>query len=163
MLSAGDEFGRTQRGNNNAYAQDNEITWLDWDRRDRALEAFASALGSLRKQATALRETGFLKGESAGPDLPPDVEWFDAGGRPLGEAQWNDPHTRRVAMILAAGEGERFRRLAVLVNGDRRQTVFTIAGRDWQAVAPSPGQELHIDEQAVATVPGRSIMILTEA
>ena len=50
MLTAGDEFGRTQHGNNNAYAQDNEITWLDWAGRDRALEDFACALSAFRKR-----------------------------------------------------------------------------------------------------------------
>ena len=51
MLTAGDEFGRTQKGNNNAYAQDNELTWLDWAGRDQALEEFAFALAAVRKAA----------------------------------------------------------------------------------------------------------------
>ena len=64
MLAAGDEFGRTQKGNNNAYAQDNELTWLDWAGLDQALEAYAFALAAIRRDAPALavERTGDGKG-----------------------------------------------------------------------------------------------------
>ena len=69
MLTAGDEFGRTQRGNNNAYAQDNEITWLDWESRDRELEEHVAALAAFRKRwragmATAASSTARLSGRA---------------------------------------------------------------------------------------------------
>ncbi|TIV12604.1 MAG: glycogen debranching enzyme GlgX, partial [Mesorhizobium sp.] len=66
MLTAGDEFGRTQKGNNNAYAQDNAITWLDWGGRDQALERYAASLATLRRAFPVLADTRFLTGEPAG-------------------------------------------------------------------------------------------------
>ncbi|MBL8581242.1 MAG: glycogen debranching protein GlgX, partial [Rhizobiaceae bacterium] len=72
MLTAGDEFGRTQCGNNNAYAQDNEVTWLDWEGRDRMLEAAAFGLSALRRGQPALADTALLTGQGE----PPDVQWL---------------------------------------------------------------------------------------
>ena len=81
MLTAGDEFGRTQAGNNNAYAQDNPITWLDWEGRDRDLEAHAAALAALRRAHPALADPTLLTG-AAGADGIPDVAWLTPGGTP---------------------------------------------------------------------------------
>ncbi|TIM60122.1 MAG: glycogen debranching enzyme GlgX, partial [Mesorhizobium sp.] len=91
MLTAGDEFGRTQKGNNNAYAQDNAITWLDWAGRDRALERYTAALAQLRRAFPPLSDTNFLTGKAADGMEIPDVEWLTETGAPLGEADWNDP------------------------------------------------------------------------
>ena len=80
MLAAGDEFGRTQKGNNNAYAQDNEIVWLDWEGRDRDLEDFAAACAALRQDTPALSDTRFLKA----------AQWYDLDGEPLTPEKWQD-------------------------------------------------------------------------
>ena len=80
MLTAGDEFGRSQKGNNNAYAQDNAITWLDWAGRDQALERHASALGILRRTVPALSDTHFLTGQPADASGIPDVAWLTETG-----------------------------------------------------------------------------------
>ncbi|TPN41047.1 glycogen debranching protein GlgX [Mesorhizobium sp. B2-3-3] len=127
MLTAGDEFGRTQKGNNNAYAQDNAITWLDWAGRDQALEQYASALAALRRTVPALSDTHFLTGEPAGASGVPDVAWLTETGVALAEADWNDPARHRLVMLLGDPEGGRF---AVMINGDRRQCVFTLPARD---------------------------------
>ncbi|OJW75859.1 MAG: glycogen debranching enzyme GlgX [Sphingomonadales bacterium 63-6] len=82
MLTAGDEFGRTQHGNNNAYCQDNEITWLDWDNRDRELEAHAFALAAWR----ARRAAWFRR-------FPEQGEWRHPDGRPMEVADWENPAT----------------------------------------------------------------------
>jgi glycogen operon protein len=79
MLCAGDEFGRTQQGNNNAYAQDNAITWLDWEGRDRSLEAFVAALAAFRARGN-LADPGFLA----------DGDWRDLAGHPLDGEGWGD-------------------------------------------------------------------------
>ncbi|MEH3047217.1 glycogen debranching protein [Sphingomonas adhaesiva] len=79
MLCAGDEFGRTQYGNNNAYAQDNATVWLDWDGRDRALEAFVADLAALRAACPALRD----------PALRHDARWFCRDGAPMRDADWD--------------------------------------------------------------------------
>ncbi|TPK91998.1 glycogen debranching protein GlgX [Mesorhizobium sp. B2-4-17] len=127
MLTAGDEFGRTQKGNNNAYAQDNAITWLDWAGHDQALEQYISALAALRRTVPALSDTHFLTGEPAGAPGVPDVAWLTETGVALAEADWSDPARHRLVMLLGDPEGGRF---AVMINGDRRQCVFTLPARD---------------------------------
>ena len=154
MLTAGDEFGRTQGGNNNAYAQDNEVTWLDWDGRDRELEAFAASLSALRRKVPALAETDFLTGS---PPEAPDVAWLTETGAPMDEAAWRDAARRRLTMLL--GEGTRQGgRLAVLVNGDRRACRFCLpqrAGWRWMP-ALEPATDIS------RALPGRSVTLMTE-
>lgn len=79
MLTAGDEFGRTQHGNNNAYAQDNETTWLDWNGRDRALEAHVAALAEFRAANRAAFSPAFLS----------EADWRDPDGMPMTPASWD--------------------------------------------------------------------------
>jgi glycogen operon protein len=136
MLAAGDEFGRTQKGNNNAYAQDNELTWLDWAGRDQALEEYTVALAAIRKDAPALADTALLTGEASGG--VPDVAWLDEAGLPLGTEQWTDPERRRLSMVLGNGNVEGGR-LAVMINGDRRGVSFSLPLRDefgWKLLLP---------------------------
>ncbi|MDX8524523.1 glycogen debranching protein GlgX [Mesorhizobium sp. MSK_1335] len=156
MLTAGDEFGRTQKGNNNAYAQDNAITWLDWAGRDRALEQYASSLAALRRAFPALADTRFLTGEPADRSDIPDVAWLTETGAPLGESDWNDSGRHRLVMLLGdAGGG----RLAVVINGDRRQCVFTLPARDGFEWRPA------IETQQVdlsRPLPGRSVGFMIE-
>jgi glycogen debranching enzyme len=128
MLTAGDEFGRTQGGNNNAYAQDNATTWLDWDGRDRDLEAFVAGLSALRARTT-LRETGFLRGEGT----PADLAWLRTDGEAMTPADWDAPGAGRVAMVLAAS-------LAVLVNRDPHPVAFTLPG--WSGSTVVPGRSV---------------------
>ncbi|MES2157791.1 MAG: glycogen debranching protein GlgX [Pseudomonadota bacterium] len=90
MLCAGDEFGRSQQGNNNAYAQDNAISWIDWDGRDGEVEAHAFALAELRARHACLRDTRFLTDR--------DVAWLDEAGAPLTVGQWEDSSRRRLAL-----------------------------------------------------------------
>jgi glycogen operon protein len=92
MLTAGDEFGRTQHGNNNAYAQDNEITWLDWANRDLDLENFTASLATLRAELPQLSDPRFLR--------PEDVAWLQSDGRPFDLAAWTNPQTAIVTMKL---------------------------------------------------------------
>lgn len=156
MLTAGDEFGRTQKGNNNAYAQDNAITWLDWAGRDVALEAHVSALAALRRAVSVLADPRFLTGEPpAGSDVP-DVAWLAETGAPLSEADWNDASRHRLVMLLADGTDGR---LAVIVNGDRRQCVFTLPVREGLQWQPA------IETQAIdlaRPLPGRSVSFMIE-
>ncbi|WP_137113447.1 glycogen debranching protein GlgX [Mesorhizobium sp. GR13] len=125
MLTAGDEFGHTQHGNNNAYCQDNELTWLDWAGRDRELEGYAFRISGARADFPLFGETHFLTGS--------DVEWLTEAGDAMSTADWEDPARRRLCMVLNAGGA----RLAVLVNGDRRKVNFGLPERDgyrWRAV-----------------------------
>ena len=91
MLTAGDEFGRSQGGNNNAYAQDNAVTWLDWDARDVGLEAHCAALAALRRDWPELGDPRFLTGEATVEGVP-DAAWLRPDGnaarrRRLGKAR----------------------------------------------------------------------------
>ncbi|MBZ9661489.1 glycogen debranching protein GlgX [Mesorhizobium sp. ESP-6-4] len=156
MLTAGDEFGRTQKGNNNAYAQDNAITWLDWAGRDQALERYASSLSAMRRAFPALSDTHFLTGKPADAPAIPDVEWLTETGAPLGETEWNDRDRHRLVMMLGDSGGSR---LAVMVNGDRRQCVFTLPVRDGYEWGPA------IEAQPVdltRPLPGRSVNFMIE-
>jgi len=103
MLTAGDEFGRSQQGNNNAYAQDGAIGWIDWTGRDRALEAQSFALAAIRAGAADLMAVDLLSDA--------DVEWLDEDGQGLTVGQWEDPGRRRLAMRYRASG------LAICVNG----------------------------------------------
>ena len=123
MLTAGDEFGRTQQGNNNAYAQDNAIGWVDWAGRDMALEAEAFALAALRAGNADLRGTAILSDA--------DVAWLDEGSAPLSVAQWEDPQRRRFALRYR-GSG-----LTICVNGDGEACWFRLNGEAVEVAARS--------------------------
>ncbi|TPM37533.1 glycogen debranching protein GlgX [Mesorhizobium sp. B2-3-4] len=155
MLTAGDEFGRTQQGNNNAYAQDNALTWLDWAGRDQALERYASALAALRRAVPALSETRFLTGQPVDGAGIPDVSWLTETGALLGEADWNDPARHRLVMLL----GNAGSRLAVMFNGDRRHCLFTLPAREgsaWHAAIGIQAVDL------MRPLPGRSVNFMIE-
>jgi glycogen operon protein len=83
MLTAGDEFGRTQSGNNNAYAQDNATTWLDWEKADQRLIGYTAALAELRRALAPFFPDRFLTGETGAASRFPDAEWFGADGGPM--------------------------------------------------------------------------------
>jgi glycogen operon protein len=85
MLLAGDECRRTQRGNNNAYCQDNELSWFDWElvKENIDLVRFVQALVAFRKRQPTVRRASFLRGEPARPGGLPDVSWFNADAGPV--------------------------------------------------------------------------------
>ena len=94
MLTAGDEFGRSQQGNNNAYAQDNAITWIDWENRDRALEDHVAAMAAWRAKHMPARLT-----------FPETGRWTTPDGAPMTPAIWESPETRAVCWHDPAGGG----------------------------------------------------------
>lgn len=99
MLTAGDEFGRTQAGNNNAYAQDNDLSWLDWAAADLRQAAFTARLAALRAQHPALFADAWLSGEPAeGCDVP-DASWYGESGILAGD-QWRQAGRRLVGLFL---------------------------------------------------------------
>ena len=108
MILAGDEMGRTQNGNNNAYCQDNEIAWLDWDKLadkergadDRALVAFTRKLIALRQTYPMLRRGRFLAGAYNAELDVKDVTWMTPAADEMGEAHWTDSNTRCFGMLL---------------------------------------------------------------
>jgi glycogen operon protein len=102
MILGGDEFARTQRGNNNAYCQDNEIGWVDWNisQEGRRLIEFTHRLIELRVEHPVLRRRRFLTG-AYNPDLEvKDVTWLNPAGEAMTPEQWNDPHARCMGVLL---------------------------------------------------------------
>jgi glycogen operon protein len=103
MLLMGDEVGRSQGGNNNAYCQDNEMNWLDWgeavDERDRAFFEFFGRVVTLRRTQPLLRQRYFLHGEPR-PNGAGGVTWLRADGEGMTDEDWHQPHTRAFAMLL---------------------------------------------------------------
>ncbi len=108
MMLAGDEMGRTQRGNNNAYCQDNEISWIDWERaalpHGRKMTMFFARVIALRKQHPLLRENRFLFGDREVLPGLYDIGWFDEQGEPLTIEAWQD-HEGRAFTLRRAGPG----------------------------------------------------------
>lgn len=103
MLVAGDEFGRTQQGNNNPYCQDNPISWVDWNWTDeqRTLFEFTQRLLQLRRRHPGLHRSKFFQGRSIhGTDLQ-DIVWFRCDGEPMSGEDWHNPDTQSFAMFLA--------------------------------------------------------------
>ncbi|MGI4815569.1 MAG: glycogen debranching protein GlgX [Janthinobacterium lividum] len=103
MLLAGDEFGRTQEGNNNAYCQDNEISWVDWEGIDedgRGLTEFVRNLLRLRRELPVLRRSRFLTGEWNEALQVTDVTWVAADGSPLRDDHWSDAMMRCFGMVI---------------------------------------------------------------
>ncbi len=102
MLLAGDEFGRTQQGNNNAYCQDNEISWVDWNIDDfnRQLIDFVRKLIGIRNAFPILRRNRFLSGEYNQELDVLDVRWLTPSGTDMGSEQWDDPSARCFGMLL---------------------------------------------------------------
>jgi glycogen operon protein len=95
MLLGGDEMGRTQQGNNNAYCQDNEMTWLDWTDPDTGLLAFTRRLIALRKAHPVFRRNRFLAGAEAY-----DLRWYTPAGIWLTDADWSDLSALAIALYL---------------------------------------------------------------
>ncbi len=102
MLLAGDEFGRTQGGNNNAYCQDSEISWLHWDLEEKgeALVAFTRKLIALRHKHSILRHSRFLSGARNEDTDTKELSWIATGGHEMGAEEWGDANTHCFGMLI---------------------------------------------------------------
>jgi isoamylase len=110
MLLAGDEIGRTQRGNNNAYCQDNEISWFDWDIRpeDRDLRRFCRYLIHLRRRHRVFSRPRFLRGEVLSEAGVKDITWVTPSGEEAAAEDWNNPVALSLGYVLSGAAGEFF-------------------------------------------------------
>ncbi|MCI1674993.1 MAG: glycogen debranching protein GlgX [Ancrocorticia sp.] len=126
MLCAGDEFGRTQQGNNNSYCQDNEISWLNYDHSQwqTDLRDTVAYLLSIRREHRVLRPIRFYTEVQSGLDPVPDLGWFDTSGDPMPEHKWFDAQGRTLQM-LRSGRGHDVDALLVL-NGSLRECEITL-------------------------------------
>jgi glycogen operon protein len=103
MLTAGDERGRTQRGNNNAYGQDNEISWIDWRPDDAWLDLYETTKAALRlrRRHPALRQRHYLAGRPTVEGGPKDLSWIHPDGREMAEADWFDETLHTFGMFVS--------------------------------------------------------------
>ena len=104
MLLAGDEIGRTQRGNNNAYCQDNEISWLDWEHADTGLLSFVQSLARFRAHHSAFRRRRWFQGRPVRGEGVTDIAWFSPDGTEMSESDWQVSFAKTVGVYLA-GDG----------------------------------------------------------
>jgi glycogen operon protein len=102
MIAHGDELGRTQRGNNNAYCQDNELSWIDWDNADQDLLEFTRSVTALRAAHPVLRRRRFFFGDrSHSPrSIMPDIEWFRTDGREMTDEDWSSGFAKSLGVYL---------------------------------------------------------------
>src|SRR4029079_9896423 len=99
MILHGDEVGRTQRGNNNVYCQDNELAWIDWSKVDTGLLAFTRQIMALRAEHPIFRRRRFFTGDTASNGLP-DIAWLSAEGTPMDGENWGHPTVQPMAVFL---------------------------------------------------------------
>ncbi len=100
MLLAGDEIGRTQRGNNNAYCQDNEASWFDWEQADENLLAFTCELTSLRREHAVFRRRRWFQGRAIHGSEVSDIAWFRPDGTPMADDDWNAAFAKTLGVFL---------------------------------------------------------------
>jgi glycogen operon protein len=101
MIVAGDELGRTQRGNNNAYCQDNEISWVDWQSADHALIEFTRRLIQLRREHPIFRRRGWFTGDPPkGGRRLKDLEWFRPDGATMTPEDWGVPYAKTLGAFV---------------------------------------------------------------
>jgi len=173
MLLGGDELGRTQEGNNNAYCQDNEISWFAWDRVDEELLEFTRELIRLRREHPAFRRRRWFLGRPIRGSV--DLGWFRPDGEEMEDEDWETPFARAVGVFVnGAALDERDQRgspvhddsFALLFNADQDRIDWklpAVLARTWEEVlrttAPDEGTGL-VDPAGVAVVPGRSLLVL---
>ena len=141
MLLAGDEAGRSQKGNNNAYCQDNETSWIDWAGRDEALAAFT-------RQVIALRRDIFASDPPPDPDA---IVWRHPGGRKMTPNDWHDPAGRAFVVQLTPD-------VLLLLNAGAQAVGFALPPGDWRLVLDT-GEAKHEGAQVWLTC--HSLVVMT--
>lgn len=161
MLMAGDELGRTQKGNNNAYCHDNELTWLDWNltSTQKELMEFTRYLIQLRNQEPVLQRRNFFLGKNIEDSRFKDLVWFRADGKEMAHEDWIIPSRRTLAYLLGGDaltsrdpQGNRIvgDTLLVLINGYDSDVTFTLPPLEW-----GKSWEISVDTQQVVQKGGQ--------
>jgi len=155
MLCGGDEWGRTQNGNNNAYCQDNEISWFNWarDEKQNQLLGFTQKLIQLRRDHPVFRRPKFFQGRRIRGSEIRDVMWFNPGGNEMSEEEWAHPFVRCLGMLLSGdtmdvltfkGEPIRDETFLLLVNAHYEPIPFVLPGQEhieWQLILDTMNAE----------------------
>jgi isoamylase len=160
MLTGGDEWGRTQNGNNNAYCQDNEISWFNWDRDEKQNQflEFARRLIQLRKEHPVFRRPKFFQGRRIRASEIRDVMWFNPGGNQMDEEEWTSPFVRCLGILLSGdatdvvnfeGEPVRDDTFLLLINAHYEPIPFVLPGQQqiqWQLILDTMGSQGFLTE-----------------
>jgi glycogen debranching enzyme GlgX/4-alpha-glucanotransferase len=171
MLTAGDELGRTQNGNNNAYAQDNTTTWLDWEHPDDALCRFVSQLARLRRAHRVLSIDTFLTGRAVDETGIPDARWLVRDGNDMAGSDWADSTVSVFGLALYTAATATAPSERVLIWFNRASDDATAAmpppqpGYGWRVVCCSLRGRADLDEELGShqlTVPGRAVVVVAE-
>ncbi len=177
MLLAGDEHGNSQRGNNNAYAQDNAIGWLDWDditAEGKKLHAFVKKLITFRKDHEVLRAPAFMHGGKKDADGVKDITWVNAEGREQDAYDWRKTEDKSLGALFnarAALGQEKGERLLAIFNGHSGAVDFTLpeikGGKNWTRVLDTAEPEMADDkkpyaDKSVFSVPARSVVVFKQ-
>ncbi len=176
MLLGGDEIGRTQRGNNNAYCQDNDVSWFDWNHADGELLAFTRNVVALRRAHPIFRRRRWFQGRPIRGT--PDIAWFRPDGAEMDDADWETGYAKSVAVFLS-GEGipdrdERGMRVTddwflLVLNAHDQPIDWTLPSHGvarWRVVLDTTGEtaiDLHLDLEKPFAVPARSVTLLVAA
>ncbi|MDY0881629.1 glycogen debranching protein GlgX [Dongia soli] len=178
MILAGDERGHTQKGNNNAYCQDNEISWLDWETNieNEALIEFLRRIIEFRQSHSALRCPRFMHGRAHSPDGIKDITWFTPQGTEKTAEQWQDGLARCVGVLLngrahavvTTGRQDNNEMLLIIMNAHNDVVDFTLpslaAIANWRRVVDTVDpkgrpEPMTIDPGQIYPMPGRSLAV----
>jgi glycogen operon protein len=179
MLVAGDEMGRTQRGNNNAYCQDNPLSWVNWELNasQRSLLEFTARMSKLRREQPVLSKRRFFRGGHIWDSELKDLAWFRPDGKEMRKEDWEKPYVRSLGFLLGGDaiatlddEGQRIvgDTVLVLMNAHHEPMSFLLPaiewGADWELVVDTAalGEAAHTHTAAggKVQVAGRSMMVL---
>ncbi|MDB6146384.1 MAG: glgX, partial [Spartobacteria bacterium] len=155
MLCGGDEFGRTQQGNNNAYCQDNEIGWLHWqhDEEQARLLEFTRKLIQLRKDHPVFRRPKFFQGRRIRGSEIKDVMWLNPGGNEMSDEEWASPFVRCLGVLLSGdtvdimdfeGQPIRDETFLLLINAHYEPIQFVLPGLEhleWDVILDTSNEE----------------------
>ncbi len=180
MIVAGDELGQTQRGNNNPYCQDNEISWIDWEDADQNLLAFTQQLIHLRKKHPVFRRLRWFQGKPIKGVGVEDIAWFQPHGAEMNEENWNSGFAKSLGVYLngrgidsisSKGETVIDDSFYVIFNGYHEPLSFKLPpikyGLSWSVVLDTSkniiteeGETYKAEDEL--KVDGRSVVVLTQ-
>ena len=168
MLLGGDEFGRTQGGNNNAYCQDNEISWFDWElaesEQGKALTTFVGRLTALRLAYPSLRGSRFMVNDQMVMPKMAEIAWFDTRGEYVWDDAWNDPDCRMLGLRRATRQGDEIEVTLLLINGSDADVSFQMPQPPfvWRVLVDSAAPDVPERELAALSIDvmARSVVLL---